>query len=370
MMLPYWQKKISEERLGQRLIGTSCENCGKTFFYLLTRVAKGHATAPYGIGADRLSPLALKRCQAKLENLLQKGEEAVACPQCHWIKDGVVRQYLFERYLWHEGIAILLALLGLASCLSAGWLLITDPNGDPLLLWSWLGAGSVLSLAVVAGLTRFRRWRQKVMETCPDPMEVSWLPPGIPSALYCNVITGEWKLEKRAAVSDRECTEWTEFRLGWDHFPLQCCGCLTWAADAAPYSLKFTEALRVEVPYCAACRRKDLQRHLIALVLAVCLVLVPGGAILYSLKLPAEETFWIGISGIVLGILSFSLFSNRYLVPVRMKLVDYYRGVAKVRFRNPQSKQVFRQHLEDHSCQPISEAYVESLSQSFPSTVP
>ncbi len=126
----YWQDDCSVHKMGQRLILLNCEKCKEKYCYLITRIAKGWAIAPYGFGREAMKTQAQDRCRQNLHELLRDGEEAVPCPKCNWVKEKLAKKYVGAGYIGLERLAWVLGFIGIASFFISLAFLFFGPSGN------------------------------------------------------------------------------------------------------------------------------------------------------------------------------------------------------------------------------------------------
>ena len=91
MLVPVGQV-VTSSIAGQHLKAVVCDKCKAEFFYELSRVGVGKASAPIlfkGDAPDRAGEAAHRDLFKRLDN----DAELVPCPQCHWVNEELIRKY-------------------------------------------------------------------------------------------------------------------------------------------------------------------------------------------------------------------------------------------------------------------------------------
>src|SRR5688500_3352479 len=108
----YFGKVFTATEAGRRMVSVRCEKCRTAFWYELSRVAVGRASAPYYLFQESAERRADRNAKRDLARRLEEDAELVPCPKCHWVNQELVNRYrsgLYRR-------APLLA----AACMGAG----------------------------------------------------------------------------------------------------------------------------------------------------------------------------------------------------------------------------------------------------------
>jgi hypothetical protein len=189
-MLFYYGKRYDAAKAGQRIVKVGCDRCGCEYFYELTRVGAGAASAPYGIGTQS----AIRQAQAMSEQDVQKrlAHEAdlVPCPSCNWINDELVQGYRRGRYRGLSGAALLFGILGTASALICGWYVSIGPPADRGAVPYIVVGGPVVVISFACALLVLRSLLRRLIQPnrrFPQPPK---LPRGSPPALVLDNATG------------------------------------------------------------------------------------------------------------------------------------------------------------------------------------
>lgn len=342
----YFSKQLTATVTGRRLVSVTCQKCRTGYWYELSRVGGGRASAPYYLAQQAAQARADRAAQKDLARRLEQDVELVPCPKCNWVNQDLVdryRQGLYRRAPMLIAVCVAVGVLGYA--IIAG---ITGGGGYHPNAGAARTVGAVL-LAV--GLSspvwvllprRILRLRVDPNATYPRPPA---LPPGTPPALVerRDPQGGGTYLEE---VVRRATGPAARARVGEPvailnvdqlYFPPVCCVCLGAATRGYKSPFRATTNSDIPVPICDACsRRLTVRWYLLAPLWAVA---AAAAAALVALAIPDIDATgrWItftvvGLFGVVLAV---AIVPNRYCRPYRFKVIDNERAVIEFAARNP-----------------------------------
>jgi hypothetical protein len=332
-MFIYFGRDYHSSSVGVRLVEVTCDKCGYEYFYRLARIGLGSGHAPYGIGGDRASRSAQEEAQRQMVRRLAEESELVPCPECQWVNDALISGYRRSRYLGMRTLAWGLAILG-AVVAGIGACIVASDNGlDSGAVVSFLIGAAVVTSAVVGltfGLRELLRKAIRPNQNYPIP---SRLPPGTPPPLIRNSATGALERAGPRAQDNGEAGDWIDFQVGRSALPLLCCGCLS-PAPQSSYERPVRRAVNLSVPMCRPCARQWRGRQWLGAFAALGLAALVGLPALLALGLDEIVVWVVAISvGIIVPIIG-AMVAGRLACPVRVKVVDGARGVARLWFRN------------------------------------
>jgi hypothetical protein len=162
------------------------------------------------------------------------------------------------------------------------------------------------------------------------------LPPGSPPALLLDEASGQLTPAEPIFLGG-----WLDFQVGRHHLPNLCCHCLQPPAPQHAYNLPLDGALKFEIPRCAACAQKYYRKSWRIWFLTVILGLLGGVPILALMNL--QSFFWLvfGASFLILCAVA-SIFA---LEKVPGKVIDYSRGIVRLKFTNPEYHRLAAQQI-------------------------
>ncbi|MSU77994.1 MAG: hypothetical protein EXS16_07850 [Gemmataceae bacterium] len=238
--------------------------------------------------------------------------------------------------------------IGAAIALLCVWVFSNGDPRDQHLVPYFLYGGPALVTAFATGMLLLRtllRQRIQPNHRFPQPPK---LPAGTPPALFGDSTRGEfWP-----AISDRPpVSEWQEFQIGRNLFPLVCCGCLRTATTEHALTIPIDHGIDLEIPQCAECAKKPLATDKLGWLIFAAIVLLIGGMTL---------TFFLADSGlscvINFGLLALFLVSVVIIAmimkkpgPVDATVVDVSRGVVRIRFHNAEYGRLVAEHAKETS---------------------
>jgi uncharacterized membrane protein HdeD (DUF308 family) len=329
-MFLYFGKNFTQNLAGERLARVECDRCGCEYFYQLTRIGTGTATAHYYIGASRAARAAEEGARENLERRLTRETELVPCPKCHWISQPLVDSFRRTRYKFLGKLAIYIVVIGLVVSLFIGGLVVmADPASLPYVLIMPLGI--LLVAGGVIGLRTWLRSRVRPNRDYPDPPQV---PPGTPPALVADSLTGELTIAKTEGSPIAAAGEWCDFQLGRHALPPVCCGCLQPPSPEHAHKQMVAATVLLFIPRCEDCARETNRAYWRIFFTAAVVTTLIAGAAVVPLNVGADE-FWIvtlgglAVAGITAGVIAF-----RATTPVKVAHGDRSRGVLRLRFRN------------------------------------
>ncbi len=193
-MFLYFGKRFDSTQVGRRVVKVECNRCGCEYFYELTRIGIGAASAPYGIGTGSASRRAQKLSETDLQKRLTREADLVPCPRCNWINDELVQGYRRGRYRGLNKLALLVGIIGTACGLICAWFVSIGPPADrgavPYVLFGGPAVFVLLTIAVIL-LRNALRWLIRPNRHFPRAPK---LPPNTPPALMLDSATGQLRL--------------------------------------------------------------------------------------------------------------------------------------------------------------------------------
>jgi hypothetical protein len=334
-MIPYFSRRFETSQSGTRLASVECEQCNCQYFYELTRIGTGTASAAYGLGATSAEASSQLQSTAELQDRLTGEAELVACPQCHWINAELVEGYREGRYRWAAPLAAGVAFFGTVAALISAAYLWFGPAVDRVALPYVLigGPGISVSIGVAIVLVRnFLRSRIRPNRDFPDPPRV---PAGVPPALLLDEATQTLKPVERDVVSASDECGWHDFQIGRHQLPQSCCQCMNEASDEHVWKHPVTVAVELSLPRCAECRRKSGKEYLLAWIVSLAVSLGTGIGALLMTGLD-DEFFWIlAVCHVLVSLGIAAFYASARSAPARLRIVDQSRGIVRLRFRNP-----------------------------------
>lgn len=110
----YFGKTFTAKVSGSVWKEVKCEACQCEYVYRLTRTGRGSGSAPYYIGEASASDRAQRGAVKDLQKKLERGCDAVACPECGVYQTNMVRMLRRRRWGWLHvcgWVAVALAVL-------------------------------------------------------------------------------------------------------------------------------------------------------------------------------------------------------------------------------------------------------------------
>lgn len=330
----YFSIKYETAEFGKRFVGVQCDHCGCEYYYELARSGTGTATAHYGTFTDAAKKAAEERSKTDLGKRLSDEAELVPCPECNWINHELVRGYRRGRHLWLEGMAYIVAGIGIVASLVGSWFIHIGPERDRHLFPYFLYVYPLTLVAFAIATHFFCEWLRGLIRPNHNFPLLPQLPAGTPAALIRNPDTGELRPAKPPEEQVSGNREWQIFQLGRNAFAPVCCECLQSAEDQDTYVRhEVAPSIMVEIPRCADCaaRAKQSERRIWWLT-AVNSWLV-GGALLYAFVDP--DFFWfLFVAYFVIVWMTTGYLAIAMTLPARIRLADRSRGIIKLRFHN------------------------------------
>lgn len=341
-MVYYFEQNIETSLVGNSIASVQCHKCGCDYYYELTRIGKGRAIAPYGIGASLAEDSAEKQSRKNLAKRMDAEAELVPCPNCNWINDYLVAGYRRSRYRQLGWLAAIIAFFGTVCCLFCAWFVANGPAVDRKSLPYFLIYGPIFCLCLAGFCILMRSWLRALIKPNQQFPRAPQLPPGTPPALIANESTGGFEVADTSKPINT--SDWHEFQIGRHHLPRLCCSCMGNTQLTSPHVNQVTRSIELEVPRCAACARnaKVRYRKNFLLALIVGLALSFGGPWLFGL---GQEAYWItSVSLAFFSLALASFIANQLIIPITIRKVDASRGILRLRFRNPGYGESYVQH--------------------------
>jgi hypothetical protein len=129
-----------------------CEECGRDYYYRMTRDALGGATSWLFLNQEGAQAAAVRKAKEKVEEQLSQESDPIPCPHCGRFQEHML-PYARREYLpWMRGAGRLLALFAcpllLVSCITT--------RGNNIIFTNPFGAAGAAVLAVGLGLIGLR----------------------------------------------------------------------------------------------------------------------------------------------------------------------------------------------------------------------
>ena len=334
-------REIATNVVGQRLEAVTCETCGTAYYYELTRVGLGKASAVYFIGQRAASDRAAAAAEQDLSKRLDREAEMVPCPKCHWVNSDLVQRYRRRQY---RRAPLLIVILGVAGFVAAP--LIATGLSEVVGYNSRVPSFAMMAVLAVCLLSPAwvllvrRALRQRIDPNATFPRRPS-VPPGTPPALVeqPDPQTGEIVLMPVPSRDDdrTEDREWATFRPGHVRLPPVCCMCLSAATTTYRSPLKTNEHSEVEVPLCESCSAELSRRWWLAVFVVAVIAFALSGVL--ALSIPGGDAVgrWILFSlvGFFGALVGGVVIAGRACRPYRIRVVDADRGIVKFAASNP-----------------------------------
>src|SRR2546423_1606461 len=124
----YVGKEFTSTAGGSVIKDVSCEQCGHRYFYQLSRIGTGSASAPYFLGQASAAQHARQSATASLEAKLQLECDLVPCPHCGHIQQQMI---LLLRRRSYRGLIMLSWVISGMGLLMTGILALAQWNSHP-----------------------------------------------------------------------------------------------------------------------------------------------------------------------------------------------------------------------------------------------
>jgi hypothetical protein len=348
-MVIYFGTKYESARVGARVVQVKCDQCGSDYFYELTRIGTGSASAHYGIGASAATRSSQEQSQHDLLIRLASEAELVPCPKCNWINDELVQGYRRGRYRRLGMLAAGVAFFGTCGSLICAWFVHTGPPADRGALPYLLLGGPAVFVSLGLAMILLRCWLRSLIQPNRDYPLAPRVPRGSPPAMILNTVSG--KLEPAQPHDDPlgASSGWLDFQFGRHQLPAVCCGCLNSPAAEHTFKQPVAPVLTLEIPRCAACARRSRQHARKVWWGTVTGALLAGGGVLFVLPLD-PAIFWVLFS--TFSIFSLAIASYVATVaasPVKVGVGDRSRGILRLRFRNPDYRLLLAKRMAEQS---------------------
>jgi len=172
-----YRSKVSDELEKE----VSCEQCGITFYYVVTVTGFGHETSPLFLDNAGSKRVSRARAKKNLKNALEEAKHdnhAVPCPNCGWYQKNMYEVFRAGKYSWLsgniEGLLIALILMsGFVGLMFGGFYLFSDTNPDNgimILSFVWLVFVMCIVLFAVNHLI-FSKLRSRIDPNASDVEE-------------------------------------------------------------------------------------------------------------------------------------------------------------------------------------------------------
>ena len=285
-MFVYFSVTTKATTTQSRIVPVTCEKCGCSFFYEMTRMGEGANVAHYGIDLSFAS--AERKAESDARKRLTNDVELVPCPSCRWINDELICRDRKANFREWTVIALLVVSVGIVASLiwtSRIYLGSAENRGTiPYFILPGILGG------VIAGAILFlQNWFRNRIQPNQHYPEEPRLPWGTPPALLLNQ-DGDLVLARPDAtqtdLEDDSCS--MVFQIGKHEYDTDlCCVCLQRADPASSGLCKPSEKSSLPIPLCAACARKQMISKwarslgiaLIVFVLATSLAFAAGAVI-------------------------------------------------------------------------------------------
>ena len=333
-MIYYVSKVFTTSVCHRRLVRVRCDRCGTNYSYILTRTARGEASAPYLIGQNSAARRSVDSAQKLLADRLANDAELVPCVNCHWVNEDLVVRYRNSMFdIGAKGFSSLVIVLGFITAWVAGFAFMSNASQAPVIL----GVGLLITAGapLLVGCVR-RAWRMRLNPN--DPHLVTnrpLLPPGTPLALLeRESATGvELVPVPREPDPTESHTGWVVFHPGELVFPPRCFCCLADASTTRMH-VRADKEEGLSVPVCEACFRRNkfggAMKYLAVWTGAFTVVTALAFALIRDLHMRAA---FISIFG-VLAAWGGSVPVARSLALISTQVVSARRGVFKVKVKN------------------------------------
>jgi hypothetical protein len=346
-MFVYVGKSYTATLGGSRIVPVACERCQNRFFYELTRVGVGRASAPYYVGQAAAADRAEQAAKKDLARRLERESELVPCPECQWVNGDLIARYRRRRYRPLGWIAAAIAIVGIVAAM-----------GDMFLdNRRFLSGGMQVFLAVcllsAGAVLLFRNGLRRRIDPNRGATGKPVIPPGTPPALVArwDPEGGPVRLETvgRPAVDLARGVEWVLLRPNQVELPQLCCLCLDKATTAYDSPFKVNEDSTIDVPLCGACAAGLRHRWWIIALITFCLTLAVTGLVV--LMIPAADTTgrWISfvIFGTIVSAFAIAVVPNMACRPYRFRVIDADRGIVRFSARNLEYNALLEQSVRE-----------------------
>jgi hypothetical protein len=340
-MLLYFDRTFTETVSGNRLVELKCEHCSGVYYYLLARVGRGAATAPYMIGQKRAAQKAKEKARRDLEKRLRDESELVPCPKCQWINESLVQGFRQTYYRgWGIG-AIVVGSAGTFFSLLIALIFARDLMNKSYAVMTAI-LGPIISLTLAFLILGWRKlMRNRIQPNCDFP-HTPIIPAGTPSALIRNAETGLFEAIPRPveAPNERKGNGWVVFQLGLNTLPQVCCVCNDSADPKCNYPHVICAGLALSIPFCRYCAR-SWKRRKWKTALAAAVSLIGLGYIAVSSLNLEDLLFWLLLIGTIVVAPFFGLFIAGWKTsPFRVRLVDRSRSIVLLSFQNDEYRKI------------------------------
>lgn len=338
----YAGREMTATIAGGRIEPVVCERCRTHFFYELTRVASGKASAPYFLFQGAATNRAEARAGRALATRLDADVEMVPCPKCLWVNKSLIDRYRRGLY---RGAGKLNAII-LASSFVVGPLLfgvlsegfgLHSPNVMAVIPLTVLAA---VVASIIVLIVR-HRWRMSIDPNRLHPRPPV-LPPGTPPAMVeeVDVRTGQTVLRAVPRPEDPQAFgthEWAVLRPGQMKLPPNCCVCLGQPQTYyhSPVSVNSTNE-DLPVPLCGTCASRLAGKWW--LILLASGFAIAGTASLMAIVMTFGDAFgrWFlfGTIGGISALVAPVILANSLCRPYQIRAVDPSRGIFRFRAKN------------------------------------
>ena len=336
-MIYYFGKTFSDSVTLQRLEDVTCEKCGTSYAYVLTRHGEGSGTAPYLIGQTSAANRAAKAAEAEALKRLDGEAELVPCPDCGWVNEELVRRFRrgrFRRAWWIILIVIFLGVVGYTATRSTIEDMFGFNSEMPRRIAIGLLALAAVTPLVVLAIRGLLRRRINPNRDHPQPPR---LPKLTPPALVAGDVDedGEATLEAVSREEEEWDDGWVYFRLGAVALPERCAACGEPTSVCFELPVKLGADGGLPVGLCLDCGPTYRRRWWLVFLLTTSCTLLLSWLIgvLFDFdqfgRMSLIFTFGV-IGGLLLGIITAGL----TVKPYRFRTFDLNRGIYKLRARS------------------------------------
>lgn len=340
-----------QECCDQRFKSITCEKCGTRYGYVMSRSTSGNAFIWFQLFKKKAQQRAMRDARQQMDRLLEREAELVPCPQCMWVNQSLVNDYV-RRFRLRPVQQLILLGAGLLASLLAWvivWALLEHFYShrrdwvDAAILSGFLLMGLLTPLWIEIGLMLYRR-RINPNRHWPDHPPI--IPRGTPRPILEADREADLHFMEEVVVDDpstAEGSKWTV--IDWNRYALlpYCCQCMEPADDSTPV-FEAMPVKMLKVYWCKACQKKFKRYRVITMALPV---LISAGltAWIVYLSWPQAQYKTIAMTLVALFLANIFLIATLefFLLPCRVKWVDKHRNIVAIRSVNPQYNQLLQE---------------------------